>query len=69
MNMVYNELIEQNLKSKLILQVHDELIIHAPLEEKDIVTKILRDKMQSAADMKVPLKADICAGFSWYDCK
>lgn len=69
MNMVYNELIKQNLKSKLILQVHDELIVHAPIKEKDIVTQILKDKMQSAAELKVPLKADICAGFSWYECK
>lgn len=69
MNSVYEELKRQNLKSKLILQVHDELIVHAPAQEKDIVTEILRDKMQSAADMKVPLKADICAGFSWYECK
>lgn len=66
---VYEELKRQNLKSKLILQVHDELIVHAPVEEKEIVMQILKDKMQSAAQMKVPLKADICAGFSWYECK
>jgi len=69
MNSVYEELKRQNLKSRLILQVHDELIVHAPIEEKNIVIEILKDKMQSAAVMKVPLKADISAGFSWYDCK
>jgi DNA polymerase-1 len=69
MNRVYDELNKQNLKSKLILQVHDELMVHAPIEEKDIVSQILKDKMQSAAELKVPLKADICEGFSWYDCK
>jgi DNA polymerase-1 len=69
MNSVYEELIKQKLKSKLILQVHDELIIHAPIEEADTVSQILKEKMQSAAELKVPLKVDICAGLSWYDCK
>ncbi len=69
MNSVYEELIKQKLKSKLILQVHDELIVHAPIEESDIASQILKEKMQSAAKLKVPLKVDICAGFSWYDCK
>jgi DNA polymerase-1 len=69
MNRVYDKLGEQKLKSKLILQVHDELIVHAPVEEVDIASQILKEEMQSAAQLKVPLKVDICAGFSWYDCK
>lgn len=69
MNRVYDKLTEQKLKSKLILQVHDELIVHAPVEETDIASRILKEEMQSAAQLKVPLKVDICAGFSWYDCK
>lgn len=69
MNRVYDKLTEQKLKSKLILQVHDELIVHAPVEETDIARRILKEEMQSAAQLKVPLKVDICAGFSWYDCK
>ncbi len=69
MNDVYEEIKKQKLKSKLILQVHDELIIEAPLEEKEIVMELLKEKMQNAAVLKVPLKVDICAGRTWYDCK
>ena len=69
MNGVYDELKKRKLKSKLILQVHDELIVEAPLEEKKIVTELLKEKMQNAAKLKVPLKVDICAGRTWYDCK
>ncbi len=69
MNGVYDELKKRKLKSKLILQVHDELIVEAPLEEKKIVTELLKEKMQNAAKLKAPLKVDICAGHTWYDCK
>lgn len=69
MNDVYEELKKQKLKSRLILQVHDELIVHAPREEEKAVLKLLEEKMQNAAKLKVPLKVDICAGRTWYDCK
>ena len=59
---------EQNLKSKLIMQVHDELIIDAPQEEISIVVKILSDNMQNVVKLRVPLTVDVNSGKSWFDC-
>ncbi len=66
---VYNKLRENNLKSKLILQVHDELIIEAPLEEEDVVKNILKCEMENAIALSVPLKVDMNTGKSWFDTK
>lgn len=66
---VYNELKTQNLKSKIVLQVHDEMMIEAPIEEKDQVTQILKQSMESATTLKIPLIAEISEALTWYDCK
>ncbi len=66
---VYNELKNRNLKSKLILQVHDELIIDCKKDELEEVKEILRDNMENAAQLKVPLKVDMNEGNSWYETK
>ena len=66
---VYKALKEKGLKAKLILQVHDELIIESPEEEKDIVKELLRTEMENAALLSLPLKVDLEAGKSWYDTK
>ena len=58
-----------NLKAKLILQVHDELIIDTPKEEVEIVKKLLADCMQNAVKLKVPLIADVHVGENWHDAK
>ena len=60
---------EGGYKSRLILQVHDELIIETAENEVDSVSKILRDCMQNAAKLSVPLVADTNFGHSWYDAK
>lgn len=65
---VYKALKENNLKSKLILQVHDELIIDAPLDEITTVAKILRDNMENVVKLSVPLSVDVNSGKTWYDC-
>lgn len=59
---------EQNLKSQLIMQVHDELIIDAPQDEISIVAKILKDNMQNAVKLSVPLTVDVNSGNNWCDC-
>lgn len=59
----------RGISAKLILQVHDELIVDCPCSEVDIVTEVLRDAMQSAAELKVPLLVDINTGTSWYEAK
>lgn len=66
---VYKRLKKENLKAKLILQVHDELIIETPNEEKDTVRKLLREEMEGAARLSVPLVVDMNDGKSWYDTK
>ena len=69
MNTVDRKLRESSLKAKLILQVHDELIVEAPLEEEKVVTKILHESMEQAAELSVPLIAEIHSGHSWAETK
>ena len=66
---VDNRLINEGLKSKLILQVHDELIVEAHNDEVDKVKQILSEEMQGAMELNVPLKVDMSTGHSWYDAK
>ena len=66
---VYNELKNKDLKSKIVLQIHDELIIETVLEEKEAVKKILKECMESATILSVPLTVEIEEGNSWYQAK
>lgn len=66
---VYNELKKRKLKSKLILQVHDELIVETHKEEVEEVKALLKDLMENAIALNVPLKVDMEIGDSWYDTK
>jgi DNA polymerase-1 len=64
---IYKTLKEGNFKAKLLLQVHDELLIECPENEMEAVTKILRESMENAVKMSVPLKVDISYANNWYD--
>jgi len=66
---VYKKLTEKNLRSRLILQIHDELIVETYKEEENEVRDILKDCMESAASLQVPLKVDVKIGCCWYDAK
>ena len=66
---VYNRLKDENLQSKLILQVHDELIIDALISEKERVEKILKEEMENAVSLSVPLTVETGSGKTWYDAK
>ena len=66
---IYNRLNEKNLESKIILQVHDELLIEAKPEEKQEVEEILKQEMENVISLKVPLKIDIEEGKNLYDAK
>ncbi len=66
---VSQELKKRNMKSKLILQVHDELLIETAKEEIEEVKSILKEKMQGAADLSVPLEVDMHQGNNWYEAK
>ena len=66
---VNNALKVNNLKSKLILQVHDELIIETLKEEKEEVSHILKENMENAVSLKVPMVADVKCAKNWYEAK
>ncbi len=66
---VFNELKERKLKSKLILQVHDELIVEAHNSEVEQVKELVVRNMQQAMNLKIPLTADVNTGNNWYDAK
>lgn len=66
---VYNEIKSRKLKSKIVLQVHDEMMIETPIEEKEEMIKIMKKCMESAANLEVPLIAEISDAENWYECK
>ena len=69
MNRVHRRLIDEGLKSRLLLQVHDELLIEAAPDEVDEVKKILKEEMKGAADLSVELEIDTHTGKNWYEAK
>ena len=66
---VYERMEKENLKSKMILQVHDEILIEAAKEEEAQVRKILEEEMKGAASLAVTLEVDIHSGTDWYEAK
>ena len=66
---VYNRLKAEKLSAKLILQVHDELIIESDIACAEKCAELLKEEMQGVYDMRVPLAVDVHTGHSWYDAK
>ena len=66
---VHDRLLKEGYKSRLILQVHDELLIETALEELDEVKQILQEEMTGAADLSVKLEIDVHEGANWYEAK
>ncbi len=66
---VYNELKQRGLKSRIVLQIHDELLLEVVLEEQEEVAKLLKESMESAATLKVPLLVEVEEGKNWYQAK
>lgn len=66
---VYERLKEEKVNAKLILQIHDELIIECDEKEKDIVKNILKESMENVYKLDLPLKVDACEGRNWYESK
>ncbi len=64
---IFNEMKTQNLKSKMLLQVHDELVFEVPENELDVMTALVRNKMQNAMKLKVPVKVDVGVGKNWLE--
>ncbi len=66
---VHDRIRREGLEARLILQVHDELIVEAPVLQESAVKRLLREEMEQAAQLRVPLLADVHAGRTWYDAK
>ena len=66
---VERRLQSEGLHAKLILQVHDELVLDCPLEEKDRAAELLRHEMENAVKLEVPLTVEVHSGNNWYDAK
>ena len=66
---VWEELRERKLSSRLILQIHDELLIETKREEAEEVARLLEEEMKKAAKLEVSLEADVHTGENWYDAK
>ena len=66
---VWKRLKEEGLRSRLILQVHDELLVETAREEEEAVKRILEEEMQSAAKLEVVLEIDMHSGKNWYEAK
>ncbi len=66
---VYKKLIEEKLDAKIVLQVHDEMMIEAPLAEAEKVKEIVKTEMESAIKLNVPLIAEVSEAENWYECK
>lgn len=69
MNNVYKAIKENNLKSRLIMQVHDELIVEIEKGEEEVIKNIVKDAMENVAKLKVKLEIDMNVARSWYDAK
>ncbi len=66
---VYERLKEECPEAKLIMQVHDELIIEAPEKDAEMVAELLKNTMENACDLSVPLTVEVACGKTWYDTK
>ena len=66
---VLKELKSRNMKSKIILQVHDEMMIETTLDEVEEVKELIKNSMESAISLNVPLIAEVSEATNWYDCK
>lgn len=66
---VFNVLKERDLKSKIILQVHDELILNVYKDELEEIKSVVKDSMENVLPLSVPLEVDINEGENWYDAK
>ncbi|MGB9835311.1 MAG: DNA polymerase I [Candidatus Saccharicenans sp.] len=66
---IYREIKNRSLKTRMILQVHDELVFEVPLEEKEMVGELVKEKMEGVCPLKVPLKANLGWGTNWAEVK
>ena len=66
---LYKEMTKRGLKSKILIQVHDELVLNVYKDELEEIKELVRDKMENVIKLSVPLKVDIEIGNDWYEAK
>ena len=66
---VYKRFIKENIKSKILLQVHDEIIVDVRNDELEHVKEIIKEEMENVYKLDVPLKVEIDTGINWYETK
>jgi DNA polymerase-1 len=66
---MHERLADQHLMARMLLQVHDEVVLEVPEDELDAATQVVRSTMEDAADLRVPLKVDVETGHNWLDMK
>ena len=66
---IHKKLKKNNLKSKLLLQIHDEVVLNVYKDEEEIVKKIVKESMENIVKFKVPLKVEMSTGKNWYEAK
>ena len=64
---IHHELLERDMRAKMILQIHDELLFEYPVEEKDILVSLVKNSMENAMKLKVPIIVDYGFGKNWYE--
>ena len=69
MNTVYRKLKQSKLDAKIVLQVHDELILEVKEDQKEEAKRILKESMENATKLEVPLKVEVTDAKSWYEAK
>ena len=69
MNNVHNRLVDKFPRSRLLMQIHDELVVEAPEQDAEAVRDVLVDVMESAMSLDVPIVADASIGSNWFECK
>jgi DNA polymerase-1 len=62
---ISNRLEQEKLESKMLLQVHDELLFEVPEKEKEVMSRLVREEMEHAVKLEVPLKVDMGMGSNW----
>jgi DNA polymerase-1 len=66
---LHRKLLEEKMQSRLLLQVHDELVCEAPVDEEEKLKTVVVEVMQDALPLTVPVKVDVGTGASWFDAK
>ena len=64
---IQDHILNEKLKSKILIQVHDELVFEVYKNEIELMTNMIKNEMENAFELKVPLKVDLGVGKNWFD--